>query len=177
MEKTTLEALDWSVSKGEQGLNSSLFSILNSRLSGIDQVTANQKMAPHRVIISIRRRFQFSSALKRMSTISLLPAGKVLVAVKGAPETIKSMLSTVPEDYDETFRWYTRRGSRVLALGMKELPSMGTEKVTSYFHRRMFSLTMSPRFNISRESELNLDSILSDSWSFIAHLKRMLSRH
>ncbi len=68
-----------------------------------------------------------------MSTISLLPGGKALVSVKGAPEIIKSMLSSVPRDYDETFRWYTRRGSRVLALGMKELPSMGPDKVTSFF--------------------------------------------
>lgn len=39
--------------------------------------------------------------------------------MKGAPETLKSMYVQVPEWYEETYRWYTRRGSRVLALGVK----------------------------------------------------------
>lgn len=62
-----------------------------------------------------------------MSTISTLPNGKVLLAsVKGAPETIKGMLRTCPEWYDETYKWYTRRGSRVLALAGKEMEGVGT---------------------------------------------------
>jgi cation-transporting ATPase 13A1 len=64
-----------------------------------------------------------------MSSVSTLPTGKALVAVKGAPETIKGMLAQVPEWYDETYKWYTRRGSRVLALGTKELDSMSIDKV------------------------------------------------
>ena len=67
-----------------------------------------------------------------MSTVSTLSSGKSLVAVKGAPETIKGMLSHVPEWYDETFKWYTRRGSRVLALGTKELDSMSIDKVARF---------------------------------------------
>ena len=39
------------------------------------------------------------------------------------------MLSVVPASYDDTYKWYTRRGSRVLALGMKELPALGTDKM------------------------------------------------
>lgn len=53
-----------------------------------------------------------------------------LAAVKGAPETIKKMLTNPPDWYDETYKWYTRRGSRVLALGLKELDVMGTDKVS-----------------------------------------------
>ena len=49
--------------------------------------------------------------------------------MKGAPETIKTMLTSVPDKYDDTFKWYTRRGSRVLALAMKELPTMSNDKV------------------------------------------------
>lgn len=67
-----------------------------------------------------------------MSTVSTLSSGKSLVAVKGAPETIKGMLAHVPEWYDETFKWYTRRGSRVLALGTKELDSMSIDKVARF---------------------------------------------
>lgn len=77
-----------------------------------------------------------------MSTISTTSAGKTLVAVKGAPETIKNMLRKVPEFYDETYKWYTRKGSRVLALGMKEMEVMSSEKVCQ------ISLTYSKKFTI-----------------------------
>jgi manganese-transporting P-type ATPase len=110
MEKATLEALEWQIGNG-------------------DGVSPSSSSAPHRTTVSIRRRFQFSSALKRMSTVSTLPGGRGLVSVKGAPETLKTMLAHVPSDYDETYKWYTRRGSRVLALGMKEYDSISTDKV------------------------------------------------
>ena len=64
-----------------------------------------------------------------MSTVSSIKGGKTIVAVKGAPETIKGMLSVVPKDYDEVYKWYTRRGSRVLALGMKEMETMSIDRV------------------------------------------------
>ncbi|KAL7421973.1 putative cation-transporting ATPase 1 [Cryptotrichosporon argae] len=105
MEKTTLSALDWKLSRG-------------------DNVTPNSKEAPHKFAINVRRRYQFSSALKRMSTISAVTdsAGrKWIAAVKGAPETLKTMYNSVPSHYDETYRYYTRRGSRVLALGVKTM--------------------------------------------------------
>ncbi|KAG1804204.1 hypothetical protein EV424DRAFT_1580805 [Suillus variegatus] len=110
MEKTTLEALDWQLTDG-------------------DQVAPSSAKSPNASRIFIWRRFQFSSALKRMSTVSSLPSGKVLVAVKGAPETIKGMLAEVPEWYDVTYIWYTRRGSRILALGTKEMDVMSTDKI------------------------------------------------
>ncbi|KAI0319700.1 endoplasmic reticulum Ca-transporting P-type ATPase [Amylostereum chailletii] len=110
MEKTTLEALEWQISKN-------------------DQVAPTSAAAPHRTQLTIRRRFQFSSALKRMSTVSSLASGRGLVAVKGAPETIKGMLAQVPSGYDDTYKWYTRRGSRVLALGMKEYESLSVDKI------------------------------------------------
>lgn len=82
--------------------------------------------------ITIRRRFQFSSALKRMATVSTLGVGgKSLFSVKGAPEVIKGMLAVVPEGYDDTYKWFTRRGSRVLALAMKEVAPIGLDKVST----------------------------------------------
>ncbi len=66
-----------------------------------------------------------------MSTVSTLKSGKTFIAVKGAPETIKRMLAVVPTEYDETFKWYTRRGSRVLALGMKEMDQLSNEKASA----------------------------------------------
>ena len=112
MEKTTLDALEWNLAKG-------------------DVLTPGNDSA-YKVTLTIRRRFQFSSALKRMSTISSLPGGKLVAAVKGAPETIRTMLAVVPKDYDETYKWYTRQGSRVLALGMKEMDALKTGEVCTF---------------------------------------------
>ena len=95
-----------------------------------DVLAPADRNAPHCTQLNIRRRFQFSSALKRMSTVSTFAGGKTLAAVKGAPETIKGMLKEVPEWYDETYKWYTRRGSRVLALACKEMEVMSSDKVT-----------------------------------------------
>lgn len=70
--------------------------------------------------IKVLKRFQFSSALKRSSVISKVD-GKILVGVKGAPETIGERLTNVPSDYEDTFKFFTRAGSRVLALAYKYL--------------------------------------------------------
>ncbi|KAL6304468.1 endoplasmic reticulum Ca-transporting P-type ATPase [Sparassis latifolia] len=110
MERTTLEALDWALGKG-------------------DIVSPRNIESAHRVSLTICRRFQFSSALKRMSTVCSHSSGKIRIAVKGAPETIKMMLLHVPDFYDETYKWYTRHGSRVLALAYKELDHMSQDKV------------------------------------------------
>ncbi|KAF7313779.1 Cation-transporting ATPase [Mycena chlorophos] len=110
MEKTTLAALEWNLSKGEM-------------------VAPASNNAPHKTQLAIRRRFQFSSALKRMSTISTIPGGKTIAAVKGAPETIKGMLSMVPAHYDATYKYFTRKGSRVLALAIKDMDSMGLDRI------------------------------------------------
>ncbi|KAF9004646.1 endoplasmic reticulum Ca-transporting P-type ATPase [Cyathus striatus] len=110
MEKTTLDALEWNLGKG-------------------DVISSSNTSTQHKSHLTIKRRFQFSSALKRMSTVSLLPSGRTLAAVKGAPETIKAMLSVVPEGYDDTYKWFTRKGSRVLALGVKEMEPMSTDKI------------------------------------------------
>ncbi|KAF4610180.1 hypothetical protein D9613_010592 [Agrocybe pediades] len=114
MEKTTLDALEWNLTKGK-----SKFLLINSS---------------YKVTLNIRRRFQFSSALKRMSTISTLPGGRLLAAVKGAPETIKTMLDVVPADYDDTYKWFTRQGSRVLALATKEMEALSSDKINK-LHR------------------------------------------
>jgi cation-transporting ATPase 13A1 len=133
MEKTTLDALEWQIARGRFGKRMPFPGVFISNVpvqSG-DHVSPISAAAPHRTVLSIRRRFQFSSALKRMSTISTLPNNRVVIAVKGAPETIKTMLrpDAIPEGYDETYKYFTRRGSRVLALGIKEGGPMGKDEV------------------------------------------------
>lgn len=74
-------------------------------------------------LIKINRRFAFSSALKRMSTISTIQDSngnsKVFIATKGAPEVLKSMFTSVPDYYDDLYKYWARNGSRVIALGYK----------------------------------------------------------
>lgn len=76
-------------------------------------------------IIKINRRFAFSSSLKRMSTISTLQDGngasKIYVSTKGAPEVLKSMFTSVPDYYDDLYKYWARNGSRVIALGYKKI--------------------------------------------------------
>ena len=124
-----------------------------------DVISPSSNTAPHRTHLTIRRRFQFSSALKRMSTLSSLPNGKIIAAVKGAPETIKGMLDVVPENYDHTYKWFTRKGSRVLALGMKDMEPMNADKVHTplldQFHTinvKFFKINKLPRDRV--ESKL-----------------------
>ena len=68
------------------------------------------------------RKYQFKSALKRMTVLSRVYSGiyqKTFynrVLCKGAPETIKSLLKEVPENYDECYRKWAKEGYRILAL-------------------------------------------------------------
>ncbi|KUJ16269.1 uncharacterized protein LY89DRAFT_782556 [Mollisia scopiformis] len=115
MEKATLTSLGWTLGKND---------ILTSKVpQGANVSSASNS-------VQIKRRFQFSSALKRQSSVATITAqhsatGKKIrstfVGVKGAPETIMKMLVKVPADYEETFKYFTRKGSRVLALAYKHL--------------------------------------------------------
>ncbi|KAL1924700.1 uncharacterized protein VTP21DRAFT_4354 [Calcarisporiella thermophila] len=123
MEKVTLEALGWKLGKN-------------------DIVEPKDNPKGYKQNLQVRRRFQFSSALKRMSTVSTLvsplyDSTKTFVAIKGAPETLKNMFTSIPSDYEDTFKYFTKRGSRVLALGFKFLKD---------------SMSMDQINNLSRES-------------------------
>lgn len=118
MEKATLTSLGWTLGKND---------ILSSKHMTAIKGTSN---AIPSASVQIKRRFQFSSALKRQSSVATITSvdhqtGKkhrsTFVGVKGAPETIMKMLVKVPKDYDETFKYFTRKGSRVLALAFKHL--------------------------------------------------------
>lgn len=118
MEKATLTSLGWTLGK-----NDILTSKQMTVIKGASFATASNS-------VQIKRRFQFSSALKRQSSVATITSispetGKKLrstfVGVKGAPETIMKMLVKVPADYEETFKYFTRKGSRVLALAYKHL--------------------------------------------------------
>lgn len=120
MEKATLAALGWTLGRGDT---------LTSKATAS---APGGSFASPAGIVQIKRRFQFSSLLKRQSSIASVMtnnSGKrskaTFVGVKGAPETIRNMLVEVPANYEETFKYFTRRGARVLALGYKYLSSEG----------------------------------------------------
>lgn len=121
MEKATLSSMGWGLAKN-------------------DNLHSGPKAGSAVGSVKIKRRFQFSSALKRQSSVAMVHGtdnkGKTIkgtfAGVKGAPETIMKMLTDVPEDYEETFKYFTRKGSRVLALAYKQLTTdseLGAAKI------------------------------------------------
>lgn len=120
MEKATLQSLGWTLGK-------------NDTLTAKAGTNARGALAGD--LVQIKRRFQFSSALKRQSSVATVVTsdrhtGKktksTFVAVKGAPETIRKMLVDVPSKYEETFKYFSRNGGRVLGLAYKYI-STGDE--------------------------------------------------
>ncbi|KAK5112207.1 hypothetical protein LTR62_004368 [Meristemomyces frigidus] len=113
MERATLDSLGWVLGK-------------NDTLSAKPKAEKNRPTE----IVQIKRRFQFSSALKRQSSVATAiitdrSTGKqvsnTFVGAKGAPETLRKMLVNVPPKYEETYKYFSRNGARVLALGYKYL--------------------------------------------------------
>ncbi|KAI5290963.1 hypothetical protein KEM54_006868 [Ascosphaera aggregata] len=121
MEKATLTSLGWNL--GDKN-------ILRPRA-----VKGPKTASTGNIVIDsvqIKRRFQFSSALKRQSSVATVTMLErtggntkrhrgTFVGVKGAPETIRKLLTDVPPYYEETFKHFTRNGARVLALAHKFL--------------------------------------------------------
>jgi cation-transporting ATPase 13A1 len=96
-------------------------------ISAPDTIT-HVKVKANSPTFKILRRFAFSSLLKRMSTVSQIDhdgTTSMFIACKGAPETIITMLANVPEGYTATYKYWARRGSRVLALACKRIPGGG----------------------------------------------------
>ncbi|QLG74835.1 hypothetical protein HG535_0H01620 [Zygotorulaspora mrakii] len=104
MEKATLKALEWKVEHKD----------FVSK-AGVGKV-------------HILRRFQFSSALKRSSSVAS-HQDNIYAAVKGAPETIRERLTNVPENYDAIYKTFTRSGSRVLAVASKSMPHLNKKQI------------------------------------------------
>ncbi|GAB4853618.1 Probable manganese-transporting ATPase pdr2 [Ancistrocladus abbreviatus] len=96
-------------------------------LKGIDWTyNSDEKAMPKKGTgqpVQIVQRHHFASHLKRMAVVVRVQE-EFLAFVKGAPETIQGRLINLPASYVETYKKYTRQGSRVLALAFKSLPDM-----------------------------------------------------
>ncbi|OXV10513.1 hypothetical protein Egran_01725 [Elaphomyces granulatus] len=129
MEKATLTSLGWVLGKNDTLASKGVSAGINIR-------------SPE--LVHIKRRFQFSSALKRQSSIAHVVitdrktskrTRATFVGVKGAPETIRTMLISSPPNYEETFKYFTRNGARVLALAYKYLSmdsELGQGRINNY---------------------------------------------
>ena len=127
MEKATLTSLGWSLGR-------------NDTLTGRSKSVGKGNSSGGE-IVQIKRRFQFSSSLKRQSSVATIlttdratnkKVRGTFVGVKGAPETIRTMLTRTPPNYEETFKYFTRNGGRVLALGYRYLSAdaeIGQKKI------------------------------------------------
>ncbi|XP_012717411.2 cation-transporting ATPase 13A2 isoform X1 [Fundulus heteroclitus] len=72
--------------------------------------------------IAIVKRFPFSSALQRMSVVTVAHGGRSALAfLKGSPEMVASLCDsdTVPAQFSSTLRNFSSEGLRVLALACK----------------------------------------------------------
>ncbi|CAG9121353.1 unnamed protein product [Plutella xylostella] len=114
LEKATLKAVEWNLTKGEA-------------------VVPKKGKSPGLKII---HRNHFASALKRMSVIAGYQINErgfmethYISSVKGAPETIKPMLKEVPSHYDDVYLTLSRRGARVLALGYRNLGKLTSQEI------------------------------------------------
>jgi len=128
MEKATLTSLGWTLGRNDT---------LHGRPSSAGKGTSSGEL------VQIKRRFQFSSSLKRQSSVATVlttdrSTGKkvrgTFVGVKGAPETIRTMLTRIPPNYEETFKYFTRNGGRVLALAYRYLATdneLGQNKINN----------------------------------------------
>ncbi|XP_063838931.1 endoplasmic reticulum transmembrane helix translocase [Ostrinia nubilalis] len=114
LEKATLKAAEWNLTKG-------------------DAVVPKKGKSPG---LKIVHRNHFSSALKRMSVIAGYQINErgfmethYISSVKGAPETVKTMLKEVPSHYDHVYLTLSRRGARVLALGYRNLGKLSSQEI------------------------------------------------
>lgn len=114
LEKATLLAVEWTLTKGEAVIPK------RGRLPGL----------------KIFHRNHFSSSLKRMSVIAAYQESDrgfvenhFICTVKGAPETLKPMFKDVPDHYDDTYLSMSRRGARVLALGHRSLGKLSSQEI------------------------------------------------
>ncbi|XP_027942232.1 probable manganese-transporting ATPase PDR2 [Vigna unguiculata] len=103
-------------------------------LKGIDwSYKSDDKAVPKRGNghpVQIVHRYHFSSHLKRMAVVVRIQ-DDFFSFVKGAPEVIQDRLIEVPPSYVETYKMYTRQGSRVLALAYKSLADMTVSEARS----------------------------------------------
>ncbi|CAD5228549.1 unnamed protein product [Bursaphelenchus xylophilus] len=112
MEKACLNWIDWNVSRNDS------------------VIPKKSKMQPLKIV----QRYHFSSQMKRMTVVaSYIPPGTTeprhIAVLKGAPEVLRGMYKDLPKDYDQTYQQLAQAGSRVLALGIREMGALSHAEI------------------------------------------------
>lgn len=85
-----------------------------------------------------------------------------IASVKGAPEALKSMFSTIPANYDEVYLALSRKGSRVLAVGYRNLGVLSHQVILKKFFK-LKKIILTHRFNWDDKFNRNLNKSF-DRW-------------
>lgn len=99
---------------------------LRSNSEDGETVGSGDGQSDNQYLSAIIRRFEFSSALQRMSVLCRNEFdNKFRVFVKGSPEMISSLCkpATIPSNFNEILENYTKEGYRVIALSHKHMPT------------------------------------------------------
>ncbi|KAL6068662.1 Cation-transporting ATPase [Balamuthia mandrillaris] len=113
MEVAALEGINWSYTKGEVSVGRS-----------------HGRPGQVRIV----RRFHFTSELKRMATVVSLDhesTSTLMATAKGAPETMQPFFTEVPSHYTQTYKHYSRKGFRVIAVGYKPMSYVNASKLNA----------------------------------------------
>ncbi|KAJ0025693.1 hypothetical protein Pint_06765 [Pistacia integerrima] len=124
LEKAVLKGIDWSYKSDEKAMP-------KKGAGHTVQIVHRHHFASHlkrmAVVVCIQEKFfAFVKGLVNLSSLS-----NSFISLQGAPETIQSRLTDLPPSYIETYKKYTRQGSRVLALAFKSLPDMTVSEARS----------------------------------------------
>lgn len=100
----------------------------------VEKMNAGDKSYENYHRLQIEYKFDFSSALQRMSVIvtnNFDTEHQYTMYIKGSPEAIKKLCTenTYPKEYDETFKKYTQKGLRVIGLGYKHLKNFDLSNI------------------------------------------------
>lgn len=83
-------------------------------------------------MLGIVKEYDFTPQLQRMSVVVRDPQDlqkSQLLFCKGAPERIRPLCKSVPENYDKVLDSFTLKGYRVLGMGWKTVERMSWHKV------------------------------------------------
>jgi cation-transporting ATPase 13A1 len=100
---------------------------------GDGKAAATAAPARHRhtdTSVEVLHRYHFQSSLQRMSVLARVRTSSEAgcwALVKGSPEVIATLLSTVPAGYNSTYQHMAQNGLRVLALARRRLSGRESE--------------------------------------------------
>ncbi|ODN02682.1 putative cation-transporting ATPase 13A3 [Orchesella cincta] len=108
----------WNLEEPNTGAETSRFDLLTPSV-----VTSGD------VQLGIIREFDFTPHLQRMSVVTNSINREMVAYCKGAPEKIRPLCKSVPDNYDKVLDSFTMKGFRVLALGFKRVERMSWHKL------------------------------------------------